>query len=70
MTSRVSSKNKEKKKAKGKIVLKKKRPNREQKRRYKETENSIAGSRTRFICMCQKLLDQCTTVSERHDLKN
>ena len=43
MTGRVSSKNKEKR-PKGKIVLKK-RPNRKQKL-YKETLNSVAGSRT------------------------
>ena len=46
MTSRVSSKNKEKR-PKGKIVLK--RDQTEKKKRYKETENSVAGSRTRFI---------------------
>ena len=57
MTSRVSSKNKEKK-AKRKIVLKK----RDQKR-YKETENSVDGSRTRLIiCTFKQLLDHCTTV--------
>ena len=42
MTSRVSSKNKEKK-AKRKNSVEKKRPNRK-KKRYKETENSVAGS--------------------------
>ena len=41
MTSRVSSKNKEKK-AKRKNSVKKERLNRK-KKRYKETENSVAG---------------------------
>ena len=59
MTGRVSSKNKEKR-PKGKIVLKK-RPNRKQKL-YKETLNSVAGSRTRFTYTCKQLLDHCTTV--------
>ena len=40
MTSRFSSKNKEKK-AKGKNSVKKKK---KKKNRYKETENSVAGS--------------------------
>ena len=53
MTCRVSSENKEKK-AKRKNSVLKKRPNRK-KKRYKETENSVAGSRTRFICTCKKL---------------
>ena len=44
MTSRVSSKNNEKR-PKGKKALKKERPNRKKKqKRYKETENNVAGS--------------------------
>ena len=65
MTSRVSSKNKEKK-AKRKNSVLKKRPNRKQKEngtKKPETENSVAGSRTRFICTCRQLLDHCTTVT-------
>ena len=61
MTSRVSSKNKEKK-AKRKNSVKKE-TKQEKKKRYKETENSVAGSRTRFICTCKQLLDHCTTVT-------
>ena len=38
-----------KKRLKGKIVLKKKEIKQKKKKRYKETENSVAGSRTRFI---------------------
>ena len=59
MTSRVSSKNKE-----GKIVLKKK-DHTEKKKRYQETENSVAGSRTRFVCTfkLKQLLDHCATVT-------
>ena len=56
MTSRVSSKNKEKKTKKKNSVKK-----RDQKR-YKETENSVNGSRTRLICTFKQLLDHCTTV--------
>ena len=48
MTSMVSSKNKEKK-AKRKNSVKKKEIKQKKKKRYKETENSVAGSRTRFI---------------------
>ena len=61
MTSRVSHKNKEKR-PKGKTVLKK-GDQTEKKRRYKETENSVAGCRTRFICTFKQLLDHCTTVT-------
>ena len=50
MTSRVSSKNK------GKQVKRKNsvnyRDETEKKRYDKETENSVAGSRTLFICAC------------------
>ena len=50
MTSRVSSRNK------GKQVKRKNsvnyRDETEKKRYDKETENSVAGSRTRFICAC------------------
>ena len=51
-----------KKRPKGKIVLQK-RDQTEKKKRYKETENSFAGSRTRFICTRKQLLDHCTTVT-------
>ena len=61
MTSRVSSKKKEKK-AKRKNSVKKKETKQE-KKRYKETENSVAGSRTRFICTCEQLLEHCTIVT-------
>ena len=57
MTSRVSSKNKDKK-AKRKNSVQKKRQT--EKNRYKETKNSVAGSRNRFICTCKQLLDHCT----------
>ena len=59
MTSRVSSKNKGKK-AKRKNSVKK---TQQRKKRYKETENSVAGSRTRFICTFKQLLDHYTTVT-------
>ena len=62
MTSRVSSKNKSKKAKRKNLSVKKKRPNRG-KKRYKETKNSVAGSRTQFICRCKKLLDHCTKVT-------
>ena len=61
MTSRVSIKNKEKT-AKRKNSATKDRLNRE-KKRYKETENSVVGSRTRCICTFKQLLDHCTTVT-------
>ena len=61
MTSRVSSKNKEKK-AKRRNSIKKKRPNRK-KKPYKEIGNGVTGSRTRFICTCKQLLDHFTTVT-------
>ena len=32
-------------------------------KRYKETENSVAGSRTRFICTFKQLLHLCTTMT-------
>ena len=60
MTCRVSIKNKEKR-PKGKIVLKKE--TKQRKKRYKETENSVAGSRTPFICTFKQLLDHCATVT-------
>ena len=60
MTSRVSITNKEKKAKRKNSVEKKKR---QKIKRYKETENSVAGSRTRFICTCKQLLDHCTTVT-------
>ena len=61
MTSRVCSKNKEKK-AKRKNGVKKKRPN-TKKQTVQKTENSVAGSRTQIICTCKQLLDHCTTVT-------
>ena len=61
MISMVRSKNKEKR-PKAKTVLKN-RDQTEKKRCDKETETSVAGSRTRFICICKQLLDNCTTVT-------
>ena len=61
MTSRVRSKNKGKK-AKRKNSVKKIGQS-EKKKRYKETENSLAGSRTRFIYTCKQLLDHYTIVT-------
>ena len=69
MISMVRSKNKEKR-AKRKNSVKKQGPNRKKKRCDKETENSIAGSRTRFICICKQLLDHCTTVTHVISKKN
>ena len=61
MTGRVSSKNKEMKaKRKNSVKI---RDQTGKKKRYKETENSVAGSRTRFICKCKQLLDHCTIVT-------
>ena len=60
--SRVSSKNKGKR-AKSKNSVKKTKSKQQKKKRYKETENSVAGSRTQFICMCKQLLDHWTTVT-------
>ena len=60
MTSRVSITNKEKKAKRKNSVEKKKR---QKIKRYKETENSVAGSRTRFIYTFKQLLDHCTTVT-------
>ena len=54
--SRVSSKNKGKR-AKSKNSVKKTKSKQKKKKRYKETENSVARSRTQFICMCKQLLD-------------
>ena len=48
---------------KGKIVLKKRDQTGEKTKRYKETENRVAGSRTRFICTFKQLVDHCTTVT-------
>ena len=52
MTSRVSSRKKEKNRKKGKKCLKKDTKQEKKRKWYKETENSVAGSRTRFICTC------------------
>ena len=62
MTSRVSIKIKEKK-AKRKKVFKKR--DLTEKKRYKETENSSAWSRTRFIGTFKQLLVHCTTVTHK-----
>ena len=61
MTSRVCSKNKEKKAKRKNSVQKIDQT--EKKKRYKEAESSVAGSRARFIRTCKKLLDHCTTVT-------
>ena len=53
MTSRVSNNNEE---AKRKNSVKKKTD-------QTETENSVAGSRTWFICTFKQLLDHCTIVT-------
>ena len=63
MTSGVCSKNKEKKAKRKKKMLKKIDQLGEKK--YKETESSVAGSRTRFTCTCKKLLHHSNT----HDLE-
>ena len=61
MTNRVSSKNKEKK-AKGKNSVKKV-TKQEKKKTVQKNRNSVAGSRTRFICTYKQLLDHCTKVT-------
>ena len=60
MTNRVSSKNKEKK-AKGKNSVKK--VTKQEKKTVQKNRNSVAGSRTRFICTYKQLLDHCTKVT-------
>ena len=62
MTSRVSIKNKEKQAKRKNSVEKKETKQEKKKKRYKETENRVAGSRTRFIFTFKQLLDHCTTV--------
>ena len=75
MTSRVSIKNKEKKaERKNSVKKKKERLTRDKSHNrtyygscqrikgYTETENSVTGSRTRFICTFKQLLVHCTTV--------
>ena len=62
MTSRVSSKNKEKK-AKRKNSVEKKETKQKKIKRLKETEISVDGSRTRFICTYKQLLDHYTKVT-------
>ena len=54
MTSAGSAVRVKKKRSKGKIVFK--NWTKQGKKRYKETESSVAGSRARFICTCKKLL--------------
>ena len=63
MTSRVSIKNKEKQAKRKNSVEKKETKQEKKKKRYKETENRVAGSRTRFIFTFKQLLDHCTTVT-------
>ena len=60
MTSKVSSKNKEKKRPKGKVVLKKGQT--EKKKTYKDTGNSVAGVEP-GLHVCKQLLDHCTTLT-------
>ena len=50
MISKVSSKNKEKHCKKKNSVKKTTIRQKKKKKRYKETENSVTGSRTRYIC--------------------
>ena len=51
MISKVSSKNKEKHcKKKNSVKKTTIRQKKKKKKRYKETENSVTGSRTRYIC--------------------
>ena len=57
MTSRVSSKNKEKK-AKGKNIFEKKRPNRKTKNGTKKQKTASPE-----VCTFKQLLDHCTTVT-------
>ena len=60
MTSKVSSKNKEKKRPKGKVVLKKGQT--EKKKTCKDTENSVAGVEP-GLHVCKRLLDHWTTLT-------
>ena len=46
---------------KGKILLKKE--TKQKKKMVQKTENSVSGSRTRFICTFKQLLDHCTTLT-------
>ena len=62
MISRVSNKNKGQQ-AKGKNSVKKTETKQKKKQYDKETENSVAGSRTRFTYTCKQLFDHCTTVT-------
>ena len=63
MTSRVSIKNKEKQAKRKNSVEKKETKQEKKKKRYKETENRVAGSRTRFIFTFKQFFDHCTTVT-------
>ena len=63
MTSRVSSKNKEKKAKRKSGVKKRDQTDKKKKKRHRETENSVAGSRNRFTCTFKQLLDHCTKVT-------
>ena len=60
MTSRVSSKNKEKK-AKRKNSVKKRDQTELKNGTKKQKKCSVDGSGTRFTCPCKQLLDHCTT---------
>ena len=62
MTGTVSSKNKAKK-AKRKNNVKIKETKQKKKKRFKETDNSVAGSRTRLLCTFKQLLDHFTTMT-------
>ena len=61
MTGTVSSKSKAKKaKRKNSVTIKE---TKHKKKRFKETENSVAGRRTRLLCTFKQLLDHFTTVT-------
>ena len=63
MTSRVSSKNKEKKAKRKNSVLKKRPLTEKQNGTKKQKQRRRDRSRTRFIYTFKHLLDHCTTVT-------
>ena len=63
MTSRVSSKNKEKKAKSKNSVKKRDQTEKKKKGTKKQKKCSVDRSGTRFICMCKQLLDHCTTLT-------
>ena len=63
MTGTVSSKNKAKKAKRKNNVKIKETKQKKKKKRFKETENSVAGSRTQLLCTFRQLLDHFTTVT-------